>query len=365
MSNLSSFDQEYQSLTKKRGFPSKEISKEVSDSWKRCFQNGLDPFGEPESAVLSARELNELREKNYQVRKVVSPEIELLYSQIAGTNFMVAYSDNEGSVLDTIYEKNCFKNDVGRVVVPGSIWKEEVGGTNGLGQVVTLNRSSIVSGKDHFFDSHGKLSCFASPIVNHDGKTVGIIDASTNAHSRELHTLALVKLATKSIETKLFLNHFNNEMIISFHPRQEYLSTTSVGLLAINGDGIIVGSNTNAKIMLHGLKILKNESFNNIFSSSFSSIANELLQDKVIKITDHMGSSVFVVKSQNFKKNTIHKNRDTEIKEKMSACNNCKKSKFKKERCILIRATYQKNKNVSAISRQLGVSRTTIYKHLN
>jgi len=365
MSNLISFNQEYKSLTKKRGIPSKEISKDVSDSWKRCIQNGLDPFGKPESAVLSSRGLKELREKNYQVRKIVSPELELLYSQIAGTNFMVAYSDNRGSVLDTIYDQNCFKGDVGKVVIPGSVWKEEVGGTNGLGQVVTLNRSSIVSGKEHFFDSHGKLSCFASPIVNHDGKTVGIIDASTNAHSREMHTLALVKLSIKSIETKLFLNNFNNEMIISFHPRHEYLTTTSVGLLAINGDGIIVGSNSNAKIMLHGLKILKNESFNNIFSSSFSSIASELLQNKVIRITDHMGSSVFVVKSQNFKKSTVHKNKDTEIKEKMSACNNCKNSKFKKERCILIRAAYQKTKNVSTISRQLGVSRTTIYKHIN
>ena len=87
MSNLSSFDQEYQSLTKKRGIPSKEISKEVSDSWKRCIQNGLDPFGKPESSVLSSRELSELREKNYQVRKIVSPELELFdHVQVIGMN---------------------------------------------------------------------------------------------------------------------------------------------------------------------------------------------------------------------------------------------------------------------------------------
>ena len=48
--------------------------------------------------------------------------------------------------------------------------------------------------------------------------------------SREQHTLALVKLATRSIETKLFLKKFEHELILSFHPRQEYLSTTSVGL---------------------------------------------------------------------------------------------------------------------------------------
>ena len=79
-----------------------------------------------------------------------------------------------------------------------------------------------------------------------------------------------------------FINKFSNELILSFHPRSEYLSTTSVGLLAINGDGVVVGANSNAKIMLHGLADLKNESFNNIFTNSFSSIASDLLNNKIL-----------------------------------------------------------------------------------
>ena len=253
MSNLKSVEKEFLNLSKKRGLSSDFISKEISDSWKRCISNGLNPQKDPKKTILTSRELHELKEKNEFVRELVKPELELLYSQIAGTNFMVAYSDNNGSVMDTIYDKTCLKTDVGKIVIPGSIWREEIGGTNGLGQVVTLNKQSIVSGKEHFFESHGNLSCFASPIINHEGKTIGILDASTNVHSREQHTLALVKLATKSIETKLFMNQFRNELILSFHPRQEYLSTTSVGLLAINGDGFIVGSNSNARVMLYGL----------------------------------------------------------------------------------------------------------------
>ena len=360
MSNLKSVEKEFLNLSKKRGLSSDFISKEISDSWKRCISNGLNPQKDPKKTILTSRELHELKEKNEFVRELVKPELELLYSQIAGTNFMVAYSDNNGSVMDTIYDKTCLKTDVGKIVIPGSIWREEIGGTNGLGQVVTLNKQSIVSGKEHFFESHGNLSCFASPIINHEGKTIGILDASTNVHSREQHTLALVKLATKSIETKLFMNQFRNELILSFHPRQEYLSTTSVGLLAINGDGFIVGSNSNARVMLYGLVTLKNENFNNIFTSSFSSIANEILQNKIIKISDHLGSSVFVVKSQNFKKNNILYNI-----EKTYACVKCKDSKIKKDTCILIRSTYLETKNISAVSRKLGVSRTTIYKHLN
>ena len=53
------------------------------------------------------------------------------------------------------------------------------------------------------------------------------------------------------------------------------------------------------------------------FTTSFSSIANELLQNKIMKISDHLGSSVFVIKSQNFKKKI-----SKEIKIKNYACKN-------------------------------------------
>ena len=361
MNSFALVDKEFKTILKKRGMLSNEMGAEISDSWARCISNGLDPFKGPKKSVVSNQELEEIREKKEDLRKIVIPELELLYSQVAGTNFMVAFSDNEGLVLDTIYDKTCLKTDVGKSVIPGSIWSEKVCGTNGLGLAVTLQKPTIVSGKEHFFTNHEKLSCFASPIINYDGKTIGIIDASTDARSREQHTLALVNLATRSIETKLFINKFANELILSFHPRQEYLSTTSVGLLAINGDGIIVGSNTNAKIMLHGLVDLKNQNFNNIFTSSFSEIASDLLNNKILKITDYLGSSVFIIKSQNFKST---QNVEVVSKNKTYACECCKDTKIKREKCILIRSTFSETNNISVASRKLGVSRTTIYKHI-
>ena len=361
MTNLTWVNKEYNNILKKRGMLSYKMSLDISDSWSRCITEGLNPFKDPKQSVISSIELNQIKEKNESLRKIVIPEIELLYSQIAGTNFMVAYSDENGLVLDTIYDKTCLQTDVGKTVIPGSIWAEKICGTNGLGLSVELKKPTIVSGKEHFFLAHEKISCFASPIINYDGKTIGIIDASTDSRSREQHTLALVKLATRSIETKLFIKKFSNELILSFHPRQEFLSTTSVGMLAINGDGVIVGANRNAKIMLNGLVDLKNENFNNIFTNSFSSIASDLLNNKILKITDHLGSSVFVVKSQNFSKNKVLYNNKLK---KTYACENCKDTKIKREKCILIKSTFLEFNNISVTSRKLGVSRTTIYKHL-
>ncbi len=361
MSNLSAINNEFKNILKKRGMMSYKMGKDISDSWSRCITKGLNPFKDPRQSIISSIELNEIKEKNKALRKIVLPELELLYSQIAGTNFMVAYSNENGLVLDTIYDKTCLQTDVGKTVIPGSIWAEKVCGTNGLGLSVELKKPTIVSGKEHFFTAHENISCFASPIINYDGKTIGIIDASTDYMSREQHTLALVKLATRSIETKLFLKKFEHELILSFHPRQEYLSTTSVGLLAVNGDGLIVGANSNAKVMLNGLVDLKNENFNKIFTNSFSSIASDLLNNKTLMITDHLGSSVFVVKSQIFKENKFV---ETKKGKKGSTCKNCEDTKIKREKCTLIRSTFDETNNISATSRKLGISRTTIYKHL-
>ena len=362
MRNLLNTNFELKKILNKRGMLSYKINSEISDSWSRCISNGLDPFKNPKQSIVSSVELKKIKQKNENLRKIVIPELELLYSQIAGTNFMVAYSDENGLVLDTIYDKTCLNTDVGKTVIPGSIWTEKICGTNGLGLSVELKKPTIVSGKEHFFTAHENISCFASPIINYDGKTIGIIDASPDSMSREQHTLALVKLATKSIETKLFVKKFENELILSFHPRLEYLNTTSIGLLAINGDGVIMGANSNAKIMLNGLVDLKNESFNKIFTNSFSLIASDLLNNKILKITDHLGSSVFVTKNPNIRKSKIIKSKG--LKE-INACQNCKDRKLQRERCKLIRSTFLETNNITAVSRKLGISRTTIYKHIN
>ena len=217
MSNLSHSSDELKNILQKRGMASYEMGKDINESWLRCINEGLNPFNDPKQSVISSIELKEIKERNEAVRRIIIPELELLYSQIAGTNFMVAYSDEKGLVLDTIYDKSCLQTDVGKTVIPGSIWAEKICGTNGLGLSVELKKPTIVSGKEHFFTAHENISCFASPIINYDGKIIGIIDASTDSMSREQHTLALVRLATRSIETKLFIKKFENELLTNEH----------------------------------------------------------------------------------------------------------------------------------------------------
>ena len=58
MPNLTSVEKEFSNLTKKRGFLSSSIDKDIADSWKRCISTGLDPLKKPKRMILSSKELD-------------------------------------------------------------------------------------------------------------------------------------------------------------------------------------------------------------------------------------------------------------------------------------------------------------------
>ena len=288
----------------------------LAASWRRSSSFGLDPNGKPVDAVLSETELYQVKQKNEYIKQFVSPELELLYNQIAGTNFMVAYADNSGVVLSALRDEEFRRSDAGRAVIPGSIWTEQYRGTNALGLCLHKGSAQIVAGKDHFFRKLGDLSCFAAPIYSPNDEIVGMIDATSDASSRQHHTLALVKLACKNVENRLFIDAFKNSSIISFHARHEYLSTTSTALLAVDQHGFIDGANTNAKIMLNGLTLSHKRHFGDLFAIPFSNIITRLSSNEIIRIHDAMGSAVFMAMREPATKRIVEintKNRSQEL----------------------------------------------------
>ena len=288
---------------------SEDLSTEESairNSWARCRDVGLSPSGKPVDAVTSDIDLSIIQEKNERIRQFVLPELQLLYNQIAGTNFMVAYADTSGIVLDAYLDEEFKRSDAGKEVIPGSIWTENNRGTNALGLALHSGKPQIVAGKDHYFRKLGNLSCFASPIYGQNNEILGVIDATSDAASRQEHTLALVKLASKNVENRLFIEQFNNSLILIFHARHEYLSTTSAALLAVDEHGFIDGANINAKIMLNGLNLYNKQHFGDIFSVPFSAVINRLNLGQIIRIQDAMGSAVFMSMKDNRTKKIVN-----------------------------------------------------------
>lgn len=267
----------------------------IEASWQRCEQRYQLRAGKaPKNSVLTASQMRQTLEKSEEIHQIVIPELELLYNQIAGTNFMVAYADADGVVIDSLQDSDFQAGEGGRAVIPGSIWTEQYRGTNALGLALHTRQSQIVSGADHYFNSLKSLSCFAAPIFDHEDSIVGVIDATSDAQARNEHTLALVNLAARNIEHKMFSNDFQNSIILSFHARPEYLRTSSVALIAVDYYGIIQGANQNARSMLGGLNLTRTQIFGDVFEVPFSTIIDQLSSNEVVQIRDVMGSVVFM-----------------------------------------------------------------------
>jgi len=273
------------------------LPRDIENSWRRSLQAGLDPLGPPVDAAVSPSELRERRQRSERITRFARPELELLYSQIAGANFMVAFADADGVLLDTISDSDFQSTSTGRTIVPGSVWKEDLRGTNALGLCLATRAPAKVIGQEHFFSEHGRVSCLAAPIFDSRNRIVGLIDASSDITARQHHTLALVKLAATNIENRLFLEEHRNSITLVFHPREEYLTTMSVGMLAFDLDGNLRGSNSQAISMLNGISLGSNCLFQDIFRNSFSDIIDRLFRGRVVQLEDWLGSTVFAAAS--------------------------------------------------------------------
>ena len=48
-----------------------KMGDDISESWKRCISNGLDPFKDPEQSLISSIELNKLKKKMKLLEKLL------------------------------------------------------------------------------------------------------------------------------------------------------------------------------------------------------------------------------------------------------------------------------------------------------
>jgi transcriptional regulator of acetoin/glycerol metabolism len=282
-----------------RGTPPAELlSAEIYDSWMRCIACGLDTLRPPAPAFVSATELRQEQQRCSLVRGLALAEMHTLHQQIAGSNFMIAFANAEGLLLDIITDPSFSDASNAASIRPGTIWTESICGTNGLGTTAHLKRATVVHGREHFFARYNNLTCIAAPIFAPDGQLTGILDASSDCVSRQAHTQALVAMAATQIENGLFREQHRGHILIALHNRGEYLHTLSAGLLAVDNDGKILAANRAARVLLHGLPAAPGRRFADVFRTKFGGFVDEGRRKERQHLEDDAGSQ-FVATIEN------------------------------------------------------------------
>jgi transcriptional regulator of acetoin/glycerol metabolism len=265
---------------------------EILDSWGRCGEAGLQVDFVPETLMVSGADLSRRRDAAGLLRHLALAEIETLSQQIAGSNFLLAFGDQDGVLLDLFEDHRFATSTSGAGIVAGSQWTENLCGTNGVGTALATGRAISVNGPDHYFFHFGDISCTASPIRDAWGQVVGVLDASSYFESRQRHTEALVRMATTQIENLLLTHQMRDAVVLAIHPRAEFLGTLSAGVIAFDQSGALRAVNARAHALLTGLALAPGTLFETLFDAPFEATLQRLHKGGTVNLNDAMGSTL-------------------------------------------------------------------------
>lgn len=280
-------------LERRHAIPADLLAPDISASWSRCLSYGLDPDKPPALKHVGAAALQHARNTAGAMRPLVLAEMETLYHQIAGSNFMIAFALSDGLLLDTIADNSFNTTAHTTRIRPGCLWSEPSCGTNALGSVAATQRPLTIHGGEHFFNRYSQLTCTAAPVFAPDGTLAGVLDASSDCRSRQQHTRALVGMAATQIENGLFRELHRDAIVMAFHNRAEFLHTLSAGLMAFDAAGVILGATPRARLFLQGLPAMPGRQFEDVFRLPFGAFVDAGRHATRTRLQDRVGS-VFV-----------------------------------------------------------------------
>ena len=223
----------------------------IARSWLRCLEDyHLDPAQTIAPTVLEHGRLLESRERLRQVLQIAGSEMNSLHQQLSGAGHAVLLTDARGVILNCVTAPSERKIFERAGLWLGADWSEACEGTNGIGTCLVERQSLTIHRDEHFRGRHTGLTCSASPVFDPHGELLAVLDVSSarEAVSRQsqFHTMALVNLSAKMIESCYFLRHFEHHWMLRFHLQAESVGLFSEGLLAFDGEGRICAVNQSA-----------------------------------------------------------------------------------------------------------------------
>jgi len=224
--------------------PANELLKR---SWERSRLYGVDE-AKAQDAVLDESSFKEYREQNHWFLREVNPVIEQLAYWCKNDNCIVAVMDKSGYLLDRAGDPQFLADSQKLSIHKGACWSEEFRGTNGAGIVLVEQRPLSVVGKDYFLEKNRILFGAAAPIFNPDGELQGVLDIIGFSSKYHPSLLGMVDIVSRNLEDQLLMNLSERKMVLSLHPEGR---ASHKALLAIDQDGVIIGTNRVAREQFH------------------------------------------------------------------------------------------------------------------
>jgi transcriptional regulator of acetoin/glycerol metabolism len=234
--------------------PSGTLPDLVAASWKRCLDDyHLLPDVHRHADILSSSELRDATERLETLVRSAGPEVDKLFQQLRGGDYLVTLASADGVMLTFRCDPYWLDQMRQSGVAPGSVWSEELQGTNGVGTCIKAGHALTIMGDQHFNVAVKHLTCTVAPLLGAGGQVAGVLNVTsmTPENVRTARLLrSVVERSARRIEIGYFKARNSNLRLIDLSRDGDFSDTSSLAVIAVDDLGKVVDASPSAASML-------------------------------------------------------------------------------------------------------------------
>lgn len=336
--------------------PAQLLAPAVLRSWERSRQAGVRPQQAPQYSSLAQRRLRLDDPADRLLARCVRQDMDDLWAAFGGRRWTLFCVNRDGLIIAQ-REHGLGDEAILRPIQIGRRVREIEIGTTAPSCALAEDAPALVRGNEHYLDEFSQVYCLSVPLHGADGDVLGALDI-TGIGERDSELLrGYFRQAALSIENQLIQQQRDCHLLAVQHDAR-WLGTPLQGVLAVGEDGQLRAANSVARRIL-GLPrsgSLPLMSLDGVFAEASVHQRRRLLQaGPVHRVPLHADSALQV----QYLRGPVRARASTQ------AVAVAAPSSLRTQGAQAVREAVAAHAgNLSAAARQLGISRTTLYRKL-
>jgi transcriptional regulator of acetoin/glycerol metabolism len=219
-------------------------------SWQRCHDAGMRDHEAVNFELVGRAMLSELDDQWGDLVRAARPETERLASAVSGAGCAVMLFNPRGVVIDRLAHEAAMHPVLRAASRVGVNVAERCVGTTAPAIALAEGLPYLVGRDAHFFANVRPFFCVAAPVDSPRGERLAALDITCYDSVPGFDIYSLVVDAAVAIENRLF-QASDDRVVVHFHPRAELVNTALEALMEVDAAGTVVGVNRAAARLLN------------------------------------------------------------------------------------------------------------------
>jgi transcriptional regulator of acetoin/glycerol metabolism len=221
----------------------------ITRSWQRCLSRGLQPRQRVVFDGVSASALRSSQDQHGPLLRAARPVLDQLTRAIADMKYFTMLTDARGIVLEVLGPVDQGDRRASAIGRRGIDLSEAMVGTTAIGAALTELQPVWLHRGEHFFADNGSYSCAGAPLFDPQGQCIGMLDLTGVDVPERPELRHLVARSARAVEDALLLQE-HHALLLRLNWPGCTLGGEGDGLLTLDTDGFVLGSNSMARQLL-------------------------------------------------------------------------------------------------------------------